>query len=255
MEEELVSEQEVEQQQLKVKQSKSRLAKLELELDLTRRYLHPSQIEKAEARLASAKQELNIARAQLNACTVTAPSDGIVVYRPIHVGGEYRSVRVGDSIYKNQPFMYIPDMSDLVVNCYVPEAELSRVNEGGECLITSLAYPDMTLTGQVETIGFMAQNKPGQKNWQKYFRVVVALKSVDERLRTDMSVQTRICSYRNDRALLIPRKAVRWDKGVPYCRVKMGHRVERRSLKLGRADRTDYEVLAGVAEGDRVVVQ
>ena len=255
LEEDLVSEQEIKKQQLKVKQVKSRLEKLELQLKLTKEYLHPSQVEKAQVRLASAEQEWGIAKAQLEACSVKAPSDGLVVYRPLHVGGEYRSVRVGDAIYKNQPFMYIPDMNDLVVNCYVPEAELSLVAEDRACEITSLAYPDMTLNGLVETIGFMAQNKPGLKNWQKYFSVVVALEAVDVRLRTDMSVQVRVLSYDNPDAIKIPRSAVWWEEGVAQCRVRKGHRVEIRPLKLGRANDMNYEVLSGLTVGESVVVE
>ena len=46
----------------------------------------------------------------------------MVVYRPLHLGVDYRTVRVGDSIYFNQPFMAIPDMRDVVVECSVPES-------------------------------------------------------------------------------------------------------------------------------------
>jgi multidrug resistance efflux pump len=131
-----VSEQELAQQQLKVDQLRAKAEKLETQLQLTREYLHPSALERARATLASAEQELKLARKQLENCTVLAPADGVVVYRPLNVGGEYRTARVGDLIFKNQPFMIIPDMRDLVVECQIPEAELSRLEVGREVYLT-----------------------------------------------------------------------------------------------------------------------
>ncbi|MBN1268617.1 MAG: efflux RND transporter periplasmic adaptor subunit [Kiritimatiellae bacterium] len=253
LKEELVSEQEVRQQELKVEQVRAKVDKLRTQLELTRQFLHPSQTERAQAALLAAERQLALKRQQFENCTVRAPDDGLVVYRPLHVGGEYRTARVGDTIYRNQPFMYFPDMSDLIVHCYVPEAELARVAAGSECSMTPLAYPDLKLAGRVESVGLMAQAKPGLQAWQKYFHVVIGLEGSDERVRTDMSVTARIFSYHNPAAVLIPRAAVHWDGGTAHCRVRRGRRTELREIQLGRADAARYEVLAGLEPGELVV--
>lgn len=251
LKEDLVSEQELEQQKLKVEQLQAKMEKLQTQLTLTREYLHPSALERARATLASAEQELKLARKQLDNCTVLAPADGVVVYRPLNVGGEYRTARVGDLLFKNQPFMIIPDMRDLVVECQIPEAELSRVEAGREVYITPLSYPGLQLRGRVETVGSMATVMLDRPGWQRFFRVVIGLDTADDRLRSGMSVQAQILSYHNPKALLVPRAAVRMEGEQPYALLP-GRPPEKRLLKLGWADLKNFEVLDGLQAGEEV---
>ena len=252
--EELVSPQELEQQKLKVEELKAKMEKLSTQLDLTRRYLHPAALSRAKATMASAEQEWRLARTQFSNCTVLAPADGVVVYRPLMIGGEFRTARVGDSIFKNQPFMILPDMSNLVVECQVPEAELSRVQIGAEVAINPLSYPDLRLRGRVESVGSMASAVADRPGWQRFFRVVVGLQDNDPRLRSGMSVMAQLLSYQKEQALLVPRTAVQREGDVTYVTVAQQGRRERRNLTLGWADLRHYEVISGLQPGEHVVV-
>ena len=251
--EQLISEQEVKQQEIKVAAAKAAVDNLEFQLDLTRKYLHPSTLEKAQAAMASAEQELSLAKQQLQNCTVRAPADGMVVYRPVHVGGEYRTVRVGDTLYRNLPFMALPDMSKPVVQCSVPESELSLVRVGRKVQVVPVAYPDLNLVGEVESVGSMAQSVVGRPDWQRYFRVAIGLTDSDSRLRAGMSVRAYILSYASSNSMAIPRTAVNWDNETATCEVVRGGRKHRRELQLGMANEQYFEVLKGLEPGERVV--
>ncbi len=253
--EDLVSEQEVKQQEAKAAAAKALVEKLELQLRLTKEYLHPSALERARATLASAEQELASARQNIESCTIKAPADGMVVYRPVHAGGEFRTVRVGDTLYRSQPFMALPDMNDPVVQCDVPESELSRVNAGSAVMVVPLAYPDLRLGGAVESVGTMAQSLTGRPGSQRYFHVVIGLGEADARLRDGMSVRVSILSYASADALLVPRLCVEWDGETPYCEIARGGRRVRRELKLGMANDQYFEVVGGLEAGDRVVMR
>lgn len=251
----LVSEQEVEQQRLKVVEIETQLETLELRLELTEQYLHPSLLRSTEAKLASIAQERDLSRERLRQSTVLSPRDGVVVYKSLPIGNEFRPVRVGDRVFPNQPFMVLPDMSDLVVHLEVPEGELTRIGEGKLVFVQPLAYPDLRLRGVVETIASMAQSVPGQPSWQKSFHVVLALDDVDSRLRPGMSITAHIRSYRNPNALLISRSAVRWKDGKPFARVVTRFSYETRELVLGSADEASYEILEGLQLDDEVLVE
>ena len=251
--EDLISEQEVKQQELKVQAAKAAMDGLEFQLDLTRKYLHPSALEKAQSAMASAEQELNLAKEQLKNCAVRAPADGMVVYRPVHVGGEYRTARVGDTLYRNLPFMALPDMSKPVVQCNVPESELSLVRVGSEVQVVPVAYSDLKLAGKVVSVGSMAQSVAGRPEWQRYFRVTIGLADSDTRLRAGMSVRAYILSYANSNSLAVPRTAVQWDNETATCEVVRGGRKDRRELQLGMANEQFFEVLKGLEPGERVV--
>lgn len=249
----LISEQEVKQQGIKVEAANAQVDNLEFQLDLTRKYLHPSALERAEAAMVAAEQELTLARKQLDNCTVKAPADGMVVYRPVHVGGEYRTVRVGDTLYRNLPFMALPDMSKPLVQCNVPESELSLVRVGSDAQVVPVAYPDLKLRGKVESVGSMAQSVVGRPDWQRYFRVTIGLVESDARLRSGMSVRAHILSYAALDAMAIPRTAVRWENDRPSCEVIRVGRKIRRDLQLGTANEQFFEVLKGLEPGERVV--
>lgn len=252
--EELVSPQELELQRQKVDGLKAKMEKLSVQMELTSRYLHPSALARARATLASAEQEVKLARAQFSNCTVVAPAAGVVVYRPLNVGGEFRTVRVGDSIFKNQPFMILPDMRELVVECQIPEAELARVEIGSEVVITPLSFPDLKLRGKVETVGSMASAVADRPAWQRYFRVVAGLEDNDGRLRSGMSVMANILTYQSENAILIPRAAVQREGDRAFCTVEKNGRPECRALTLGWADFRAYEAREGVAPGEMVRV-
>ena len=255
LKEDLISEQEVKQQELKVVAAHKKEESLVQQLDLTRRYLHPAALDRAAKTLESGAQELAMAQKQLSNCVVRAPSDGIVAYKAVSIGGDYRTVRVGDNVYRNQIFMELPDMSNLVMRFDVPESELTHVPVGAAATVRPLAYPDVSLTGRVESVGSMAQSVVGKPGPRKYFNVRLRLLDTDPKLRTGMTVEARVNSYSNPKAVLIPRTAVRWEGGQPLCRVWDGRRATDRRLKLGMADDARFEVQDGVVPGERVMAR
>lgn len=251
----LVSETELEQQRQRVRQLQARRASAEEELRLTREFLHPSALDRAQATLDAADEALRQSEQQLANCIIRSPRAGTVVHTPLHIGAEYRTVRVGDMVYKNQPFLEIPDFSNLVVRCAVPEAALSGIAIQSPVTVIPVAFPDLWLKGRVDHVGSMAQAEPGRTEWQRFFSVVVALDDLDPRLRTGMSATCQVLSYRNASALSIPRRAIQWIEGSPRVRVKTPTgKSEEREIQTGRANAREFEVLSGLVEGDEVLL-
>jgi multidrug resistance efflux pump len=252
----LISTQEVVQQQHKVDSLDATLNQLETKKELTEKYLHPARLQQAEDLVAKLETELEAAREQFAECRIYSPASGMVTYAPLHISGEYRTVRIGDSVNQNQPFMHLPDMTNLVVQCYIPEADLALAQPGFPAKITPVSFPDLTLRGEVINIGAMAQRRPGKPRWQKYFIITVSLNDFDPRLRTGMSAEVSIRSAHETHALLIPRTAVYWDTEQPYCMmIENSSLPQRRDLVLGPANDFYYVVESGVAPGDLVMLQ
>jgi len=255
LKEKLISEQEVRQQEIKVAASRALAGSLEQQLELTRKYLHPSTVERAKAALAGAEIELNRIKASISKCVVCAPVDGKVIYKVIPIGADVRTIRVGDTVYKNQTLMTIPDMSNLVMRCDVPESDITRINTGNDVLVQPLAYPDISFKGTVESISAMAQSIPGRPAARKYFGVIIRLDKPDDRLRSGMSARARILSYSRRNAVLIPRTAVWWEDSTPWCNVQRGSEVLKTQIKIGMANDTRFEVIEGLKPGDRVITR
>lgn len=250
----LVSELEIKKQEAKVAAARTHVENFEQQFKLTRDQLHPAAVDAAKAKLESAEQELKLGKEQVAQCVIRAPAAGYVVYKPVHVGGEFRTVHVGDTVFKNQPFMALPDLGDLVVHIDVPEAELALVRAGMSVLVEPAAYPNMRFDGVVASVGSMAENKADRPAWQKFFRVVIGLKQSSPELRTGMSVVAQVLSLDEADAVLIPRLAVLWSEGRPYCYAKRGARTEQQPLKLGAATEQFFTVADGVKSGEEVLL-
>lgn len=250
----LVSRREIEQQEAKLAGLEAKIAQLQQHRKLAEAHLYPAKLTQARAAVEAARQQLNLARQQLTNCVITAPADGLAVYLPLHIGSEFRALRVGDTLYPNQPFLCIPDMTEFILPCFIPESDLARIQVGQPVQVTPLAYPDLHLAATVESLGIMAQSQPGHPVWQKYFRVVIRIDQHDARLRPGMSLHADVCSYTRTEATLIPRSAVQWEQGKASCRVRTLRGSEPRALKLGWSDTRFHEVLEGIAPGDRLIL-
>ena len=250
----LVSSREIDQEELRLSTLEAKAAQLEQRRALVEAHLYPAKLVQARADVDAALEQVKAAQRQLSNCVVTAPSSGLVVSLPLQIGNEFRTVRTGDPIYPNQPFLCIPDMNDFIVQCFIPESELANVEPHEPAMVTPLAYPDCRLRSEVESLGVMAQPQPGHPLWLKFFRVTIRIVDRDPRLRPGMSLHDEIQSCDRPNALLIPRAAVQWNDDSPSCLVRTANGTLRRSLRLGHGNARWFEVLAGVTAGDRVVL-
>lgn len=248
----LMSAEELAQEQMEAAKEHRKLGALKSKLDLTIRYEQPLRIQEARTKLLAAEEALRIGDRQLANSTILAPEAGVVEYHPLQVGGEYRTVHLGDLVYQNQTFMSLPNPHRLVIHCEVPESEFDQVPVGAEVTIEPLARPDLQFHGRVDSIGSTARSIPDQPGWQRYFQTLVTVQDGAASLRPGMTVTVNVLSYHQDDAILVPRDAVSWADGKPYVVVHGLLGNERRAIKLGRADQTRYEVLQGLSAGDKV---
>lgn len=248
----LVSDAEIRQLESKVAALDARRTQAESRLGLTTGTLHRARVEKARSVVDDARRQCEFAAAQVSNAVVRAPCDGLVVYMPVQVGTDFRTVRIGDTVHMNQPFMAIPDMRALVADFRIPESDLGRVAVGAHAEVTPIAFPDLVLTGRVDAVGAMAQSHPGSSEEARSFHVVVAIPQGDARLRSGLTVSVRVLARRLDHAVLVPRAAVDWSGGRPACEVEGATGFERREVRLGPGDDQRFQVLDGLRPGDKV---
>ena len=254
MDEGLVSETEINQQKIRIGQIEKSLSALENRIELTKNHLHPAAKIRAEALLEHAESELQRVERQLSYCSVKADRSGTVIYKPLHINNEYRSARVGDAPFRNQSFMMVADMNQLAAELYIPEAQLARIQVGHPAKISPVAFPQMTLYGEVSSVGSMAHSVAGRPQWQKFFHVRVALKETHASLRPGMTVNLAITSYQRREALKLERQAIHWEEGKPFCYKARDNGRSKTPLQLGMANTTHMEILDGLSVGELVLL-
>ncbi len=228
-------------------------AAAEAQLERTRTHLHPAALARARATLDAAGQELATAAAQVSNCVVYAPADGIVALLPLPLGTDVRPARVGDTLYRNQPFLTIPDLREPLAVCVVPESDLHRVPAGAVAVVELCAWPDLVLTGRVESAGATAQPSPGSST--RLYPLTIRLDAGDAHLRADLTARVRIRTYSRANATLVPRAAVWWENERALCRsLDSQDRPKIVQLIVGPGNEQDFEVLQGLTPGQRVVL-
>ncbi|MDZ4199815.1 MAG: efflux RND transporter periplasmic adaptor subunit [Kiritimatiellia bacterium] len=248
----LVSEQEIAQQRMKVEGLRARVAQIEMRRRLMEEHLHPARLEEARAKLDTVSRQRESQREQFEQTRVRAPTDGEIVYLDLPFGGERRPARIGDVLYRNQEFICIPDPSEWIARCRVPEQDLSRIRPGMPAHLTLRAFPTLVLTGTVETIAAMGQTD-ARFSGRRFFPVTIRMTDVPPDLKSGLTSHIRLLTRTVERAVLIPRRAVHWEQGRPFCRLIDGTRTEDRALELGFGNERFFEVLSGVVPGDRVL--
>ena len=154
--EELASPNEVAQAQARLNRAESAWQLLQQKLELTEKHIHPARLLQFKSRSDAARQALETADLELQQTKVFAASSGRLIYQPLHLNGTFRTVRPGDTVYRNQPFALIADLKDPLVSVDVPENELMLLPPDAPVSVTPIALPDLHLPGRIERLGSTA---------------------------------------------------------------------------------------------------
>jgi RND family efflux transporter MFP subunit len=182
----------------------------------------------------------------------TAPRDGTVVYAT-NWRGEKK--KVGDSCWKNERVVEIPDLNRMKAEGEVDEVDAGRVAVGQRVTLRLDAHPDDELHGTITMAARTVQRKRGTQDPVKVLRVDIALDKTDPaKMRPGMRFQGTIELNRVKNAVLIPRESVYVSSKGPFVYRRDALNVEAVPVQLGRQNDKSVEVLKGLAAGDRVLV-
>ncbi|GAB4338178.1 MAG: hypothetical protein Kow0099_12050 [Candidatus Abyssubacteria bacterium] len=242
----------------RIEMARTKVEKARADLEQTKKSV-AIRIAKASAELDRAKQELEMAEAslalahdQLSKTEIRAPIPGLAIIREAYVRGERRRPQVGDTVWQNQPLVYLPDISEMLVNTRIREVDLHKLKKGLPAMVSVDAYPETRLKGTVQSIGVLAEEKLEAKGPEKYFQVIIAIQEEDTQLRPGMTASAKIVSDSVTDVLAIPINAIFEKENRKCCYVVYGDRYELRQLLLGTQNEDFAEVKKGLAEGEKV---
>jgi cobalt-zinc-cadmium efflux system membrane fusion protein len=171
---------------------------------------------------------------------IRAPIDGTVVEKLINPG---QLLQAGTT-----PTFTIADLSTVWVMASVFESDLASVAHGDKVDVVTGAAP-RGLKGTVDYVEALVD--PATKATQ--VRVVVP--NTGHLLKRDMYVTVTIHSSKEKRGILLPVSAVlRDENNLPFVFVQLpAGGFERRQVTLGSRVNDQYEIGAGLKEGERVI--
>jgi RND family efflux transporter MFP subunit len=202
--------------------------------------------EAAEAQLAAAKAQKEMAETKLAKTVIRAPFDGVVSSRTVNPGDFI------ENMGSPKPMFRIVDNRRLDLTVTVPSSRISAVALGQPLLFTTDAVPGRTFTGKVQFIN------PAADESSRTVKVVALVDNGDETLKTGLFVKGSIVTGERKGVLRVPRTALlTWDLAARSAVVFVveGDKAVRKTIETGASAGDDVEVARGLSAGDRVVTR
>ena len=199
------------------------------------------ELTEAERLAIDARYQYENARLQLARLEVRAPFAGVLVDLDHYSPG--RLLQAGDPLGK------VMEYAELYAETSLPGQEMGRVAPGQEALVTHYGAAGDTLAGRV------TQVSPVLDAGSRTFKAALTIDNPGRRLRPGMFVKIELVAASRDSALVIPRDVIidRGHEKVVFV-VEKGIAVRRR-LETGLGNRERVEVLSGLMDGERLVVE
>jgi len=210
----------------------------------------PWNVKLLELQVDGAEANLEAAMLNLEKAMIIAPFDGTIAAVTITEGKELSAMS-----YAN-PAISLIDTSDIEMDGFIDEIDISMVKVGQEADIILDALPDKEVKG---TVSFISQIGTVQVGIVSY-KTTITLENPDEELRDGMSATAEIILTSRDNVLLIPNKAIRGSLTTPVVvvakveQIRSEEDVETRPVTLGLSNGIYTEVLSGLVEGEIILL-
>lgn len=181
---------------------------------------------------------------------ITSPGNGIVMIGEDFLG---KKLTKDSQISTWMPLLAtLPDMSSAIVETYIKEIDITKINLGDSAKITVDAIPNKIFTGKVIKVANMGEDKSGFD--MKVFRVVIRFDNVDSDLKPGMTCNNDIIFANYENQLLAPLKSI-FSKGKNrFVYLKRKGEIIEQSVQTGAEDDENTVILNGLQEGDRVLL-
>jgi HlyD family secretion protein len=223
------------------------------QLGLNKQTAAKSQAAVSKAEVEKARASLEQAETDLRYATIVSPMDGLVLSRDVEVGDAVSSILVLGS--QATLVMMLGDVSEVYVLGKVDEADIGRVYLGQRARIVVESFKEKSFEGKVTKISPLGKEKDNVTT----FEVRVSIQNPGGQLKTNMTANAEVILEERKGVLTVPESAVLYDKDrkpsleVPDPKAPNGKR--KLAVKLGISNGVKTQIVEGLREGDKVVLQ
>jgi len=231
--------------------------KIELPLALDKQRL---EIAKLRVQRERSEDKLKKLEGDREMMIVKSPIDGIVYYGKCVRGKFSDSTSLADNLRRNgviQPNMVVMTVVQprpLFIRASSSEELLHDLRPGLKGTATPTAFPDLKLPASVDDVSDVPV---GPGSFDVKFRVTFSKKA--KGLVPGMACKVRMTPYQKKDALCVPPKAIAVDEldDQKYHVFLVGKdgKPDRRNVTLGRKTDKQVEILKGLSEGDKILME
>jgi HlyD family secretion protein len=167
--------------------AEARVQSAEANLALAQADTIQEQLDVAQAQVDAAEAALGIIQTQLDKLVLTAPVDGIVLYR---------YVEAGEVVMAGRAAITIGNLDDLTITVYVPEDRYGQIDLGDQAIVNVDSFPGETFLGIVIRIADRAEYTPrnvqtAEGRRTTVFAIELSVDDPDDKLKPGMPADVK----------------------------------------------------------------
>jgi multidrug efflux pump subunit AcrA (membrane-fusion protein) len=180
---------------------------------------------------------------------ILAPFDGTVV----SIGVKKNDV-LSAIDYASKTAVQLVDTSQIKFQGLVDEIDILKIKTGQKATVSVDAVPDKTFTG---TVSFISPFGTPDTNNVVKFPVTIKLDPTDVALKGGLTATADISIYSVENVLLVPLSAITTTSAGTFVTIvnEATGQQEKRQVTIGNKNLQFAEVLSGLKEGDKIVVE
>jgi len=171
-----------------------------------------------------------------------APISGRVSERRVDLGG-----LIGREGQESELYVIV-NLDDIWVDLAVSPEDISAVREGVSVKIRAIGTEDEASAGVIFVSPLLDRET-------RNARVIATLPNKDHRWKPGTFVTAEVPLSGAPSTVMVTKKAIQTIKGTPTVFVRDADGFEARSVRTGREDDDDIEIVAGLAAGETIAVQ
>lgn len=178
--------------------------------------------------------------------TITAPSDGMVIYKKDRMGIK---IKTGSILNPWEPVVAtLPDLSKMLSRIYISEIDISKIKSGQQVQMTIDAFQDRFFSGEVYSIANIGEEFSNSDS--KVFEVFVKVNGSDPLLRPSMTTGNKVIIKTYNDVVYVPIESVHAGADrIPYVYTKDG---KKQIVVLGESNDKNIIIEQGLVVGTSV---
>ncbi len=180
--------------------------------------------------------------------TITAPDQGMVIYKKDWRGNKRKA---GSQITSfDRVVASIPDMRSMLSRIYISEIDISKIKTGQYSTISVDAFPKKSYKGSVYKVSNIGDKLPNSDS--KVFEVLIKIDETDAELRPSMTTSNKVVLNTFSNVTFVPIECVHAEEdSIPFVFTKKGTK----QIVLLGATNDKYTIIEkGLKRGESVYI-
>jgi RND family efflux transporter MFP subunit len=199
--------------------------------------------------LQIAEQDLKRYKEELMKTEILAPFDGTVVDIGVKENDQLSSFD-----YSSKTAVHLVDTSTVEMDGVVDEIDIYKVKVGQKAIVIVDALPNVELKGKVTFISPFGTRETGVVE----FPITISLESTEIELKGGLTATADVIVEEHKNIIMVPNRAIKGSPGDYWVEVVIDEKkitTEKRPVILGTQNDQFSEVISGLSEGEKVIVE